>query len=83
MLRRKHDGPVLTLADACEADYLVILKCGRCSREKQMHPYQLIGSHRRMTNAPLDRALAGFFCNLCRASVSVNITCTYTHPGGW
>jgi hypothetical protein len=48
-----------------------------------MHPYQLIGRHRRVTDAPLNTVLPGFFCRTCRNSVGVTITCTYTHPGGW
>ena len=83
MRRRKPSGPVRTLADSCDADYLVILTCARCARQKQMHPYQLIGAHRHLTDAPLDTRLPGFFCNFCRASVGVTIACTYTHPGGW
>jgi hypothetical protein len=83
MARHRFDGPVVTLADACEADYLVVVTCEACDRCQQMHPYQLIGAHRRITNAPLDAALPGFFCKICRRAVRVTITCTYEHPGGW
>jgi hypothetical protein len=81
MLRRNPRGPVATLADACEADYLVTLKCERCETRRQMHPYNLIRDHERLTTAPLNVSLSGFFCKTCRASVSVTITCTHKHPG--
>src|SRR5580704_15571610 len=83
MRKRRFDGPVVTLADACEADYLVIVTCGHCGRGRQMHPYGLLGAHRRLTNAPLNASLPGFLCKFCRNSVSVTITCTFTRPGGW
>jgi hypothetical protein len=40
MGRRNFHGVVATLADACEADYLVIVKCERCETRRQMHPYK-------------------------------------------
>ena len=83
MGRHNFHGQVVTLADACEADYLVIVRCDRCETRKQMHPYRLIGAHRRLTDAKLDTMLPGFFCKTCRSPVSVTITCTYQHPGGW
>jgi hypothetical protein len=83
MGRPRFDRPVVTLADACDADYLVVVTCGQCGRERQMHPYGLVGTHRQLTNAPLDTALPGFRCRFCRNRVSVTIACTFTHPGGW
>jgi hypothetical protein len=83
MGRSNFHGQVATLADAVEADHLVIVKCGRCDAERQMHPYKLIQAHRPLTTAPLDTALSGFFCKTCRSKVNVTITCTYSHPGGW
>ena len=83
MGRRNFHGVVATLADACEADYLVIVKCERCETRRQMHPYKLIGPHKRITTAPLNAVLAGFYCKTCRSNVSVTITCTFEHPGGW
>jgi hypothetical protein len=83
MRRRRFDRLVVTIADACEADYLVVATCGQCGRRRQMHPYGLVGAHRQLTNAPLDTVLPGFLCRLCRNRVSVTITCTFTHSGGW
>jgi hypothetical protein len=42
MGQRNFHGRVATLADAVEADYLVIVKCERCETWRQMHPYRLI-----------------------------------------
>jgi hypothetical protein len=82
MARRKFDGPIRTIADSCEADYLVIVKCDRCDTRKQMHPFKLIARNKRILDAPLDKPLKGFRCTTCRSSVSAIVTCTYTHPGG-
>jgi len=81
MGRRNFHGKVATLADSCDADYLVIVKCERCETGKQMHPYNLVSSHKQLIHALLDTPLPGFFCKTCRGSVSVAITCTYRHPG--
>jgi hypothetical protein len=81
MGRRKFHGTVATLADACEADYLVIVKCERCETRRPMHPYSLIAPHKRLAIAPLDALLPGFFCKTCRSKVSVTIRCSYQHPG--
>lgn len=83
MGRRNFHGRVDTLADAREADYLVIVKCERCETRRQMHPYRLIQTHRRLATAPLNAVLPGFFCRTCRSKVSVTITCTHMHPGVW
>jgi hypothetical protein len=82
MGRRNFHGPVRTLADSCEADFLVLVKCLRCETSRQMHPYRLVSRHKRILDAALDQPLPGFFCRTCRSSVSVVISCTYTHPGG-
>jgi len=81
MGRRRFHGTVATLADACEADYLVIVKCERCGTRKQMHPYNLIGSHKHLATAPLNTVLPGFYCRTCRSHVSVTITCTHKRSG--
>jgi hypothetical protein len=83
MGRRNFHGKIVTIADAVEADYLVIVKCGRCETDKQMHPYNLVSGDRgkRLLNAPLDTELSGFFCKRCRRSVNATIRCTYRHPG--
>lgn len=82
MKRKNFQGRVETLADSCEADYLVILICGRCETKRQMHPYRLISANRKLTGAKLKQPLKGFFCKTCKSSVSVTIYCTYNHPGG-
>lgn len=83
MGRRNFHGAVVTLADACEADYLITVRCQQCGARRQMHPYRLIGQHKRLTTARLDTVLPGFHCRVCKRNVSVTITCTYQHPGGW
>jgi hypothetical protein len=82
MGRKNFHGPVRTLADCCEADYVVIVRCERCDTRRQMHPFRLISRSKRILDAPLDKPLPGFRCTTCRSSVSVTITCTYSHPGG-
>ncbi len=77
MGRRNFHGEVKTLADAVEADYLVLVECQNCSRRKQMHPYKIL----KLGNAILGTPLAGFKCTTCRCSVSVVITCTYRRSG--
>jgi hypothetical protein len=81
MGRRSFHGQVVTLADACEADYLVIVKCQSCGAHRQMHPFKLISRHRSLMRAVLDTSLPGFFCNTCGRSANVTISCTHAHPG--
>jgi hypothetical protein len=81
MGRRNFHGRVETLADAVEADYLVIVKCDRCAQSKQMHPYKLTSRHKQLVTARLDQLLPGFFCKTCRSPASVTITCTYRRSG--
>jgi formate dehydrogenase maturation protein FdhE len=81
MGRRSFHGAVVTLADACEADYLVVVKCKRCETSKQMHPWNLIAPHKRLATAPLNAMLPGFYCRTCRSRVSVTITCTHKRSG--
>ncbi len=81
MGRRNFRGPVITLADSCEANYLVIVICGRCETRRQMHPYKLLAGHDALLHAKLGTFMPGFFCKTCRRSVSATITCTYRHPG--
>jgi hypothetical protein len=81
MGRRNFHGKVETLADACEADYLIVVKCERCETRKQMHPYNLLSGHNRLATARFDTELAGFFCITCQSHVSVTITCTHMRPG--
>ncbi len=82
MQRRKPQGPVRTLADSHEADYLVTVHCQTCDARTQMHPYKLLSRHEKLACAALDAPLPGFWCKACRRRVSVVISCTYTHPGG-
>lgn len=81
MLRRKITHPVRTLADACEADYLVSVRCETCGSKKQMHPWRLISRHEELARAPLGRPLVGFRCTSCRRRTRVVVSCTLTHPG--
>ena len=81
MGRRNFHGTIETLADSCEADYLVMVMCQRCETRKEMHPYKLLSAHNRLASAKLDTELPGFFCLTCRSHVSVTITCTHKHPG--
>jgi hypothetical protein len=81
MGRRSFHGQVVTLADACEGDYLVIVKCQSCGSRRQMHPFRLISRHKPLVRAALDTPLAGFFCKACSRSANVTISCTHTHPG--
>jgi len=81
MGRRNFHGKVETLADSVEANYLVIVKCDQCETGRQMHPYNLISKYKRLTKAPLDTLLPGFFCKTCRSPVSVTISCTYRRSG--
>lgn len=81
MGRRNFHGQVETIGDSCQADYLVIVACGQCGTQKQMHPYKLIAAKKALTTAMLGRSLPGFFCKLCRRSTSVTITCTYRRSG--
>ncbi|HEY1613769.1 MAG TPA: hypothetical protein VGF97_08775 [Rhizomicrobium sp.] len=83
MRRRRFEGRAATLADSCEADYVVVVTCGQCGAKRQMHPYRLIHARRSLETARLDTELSGFFCRTCRRSVSVTIACTFQHPGGW
>jgi hypothetical protein len=83
MLRRKFSGLVRTLADSCEADYLVTVICEECGARKQMHPYRLIARHKELARAPLGKPLAGFRCTSCRRRTRVVISCLWTHPGGF
>lgn len=61
MLRRKFQGKVETIADACEADYIVTVKCERCETRKEMHRYKLLSRHPRLAIAALDTELPRFF----------------------
>jgi len=81
MGRRNFHGKVVTLADSVEADYLVYVTCDRCETRRQMHPYNFISKHKRLTKASLDTSLPGFFCKTCRSKVSATITCTYRRSG--
>jgi hypothetical protein len=81
MGRRNFHGTVVTLADACDANYLVIVKCERCCAWRQMHPYRLIQTRKRLTTALLNVPLPGFYCRTCRSSVSVIVTCTHRRSG--
>jgi hypothetical protein len=51
---------VVTVGDSCEADYLVLVICGRCETKRQMHPFRLIAAKKRSRS----RRSA----NRCRAS---------------
>jgi hypothetical protein len=79
---RRFEGEVRTLVDACDANYLVIVKCLRCDVRRQTHPYSLLSANRRLTSAALDTTLPGFYCKTCQSKVSVTIACTYSRPGG-
>ena len=81
MGRHRFHGSVETLADACEADYLVVVMCERCEVRKRMHPYNLLEKRRHLDSAKLDTLLPGFYCTMCRSKVQVKITCTHQHPG--
>lgn len=81
MGRRRFHGTVRTLADACEADYIVVVMCERCEVRKRMHPYKLLEKQRRLASAKLDTLLPGFYCTMCRHKVSVKITCTHQYLG--
>lgn len=81
MGRRRFYGTVRTLADACEADYIVVVMCERCEVRKRMHPYKLLGKHPRLGAAKLDTLLPGFYCTMCRSKVQVKITCTHQYQG--
>ena len=81
MGRQNFHGTVETLVDACEADYLIVVKCERCETRKQMQPYKLLSGPNRLATAKLDTELPGFFCITCRSHVSVTITCTHSRPG--
>ena len=82
MGRRNFHGPVLTLVDASEADYLVIIRCERCDTRKQTHAHKLISKYKKLTTASLGTPLPGFYCKTCRSSLRAIIVCTYEHPGG-
>jgi hypothetical protein len=81
MGRRSFHGQVVTLADACEADYLVIVKCQSCGARRQMHPFKLISRRKPLMHSVLDTSLPGFFCKACGRDATVTISCTHTHPG--
>lgn len=46
-----------------------------------MHPYSLIGPHKRLATATLNTVLPGFYCRTCRSRVNVTITCTHKRSG--
>jgi hypothetical protein len=81
MGRRNFHGQVVTLGDACEADYLVTVRCERCDTRRPMHPYNIICRHEVLKLAALDTMLPGFFCKTCRSRVSVVVSCTYKRSG--
>jgi hypothetical protein len=54
MGRRGFHGQVVTLADACEADYLVIVRCQSCGARKQTQPFKLISRHQPLVESALD-----------------------------
>ena len=81
MGRRSFRGQVVTLADACEADYLVIVECQNCGARRQMHPFRLISRHQELMYSALGASLQGFFCKACGRGANVTISCTHTHPG--
>jgi hypothetical protein len=72
---------VVTVGDSCEADYLVLVICGRCETKRQMHPYRLIAAKKEIALAPLGKPMPGFFCKTCRSSVSATVVCTHERPG--
>ena len=81
MGRRNFHGKVETIADACEADYIVSVKCWRCETRRTMHPYNLLTARPSLATAALDTEQKGFYCRTCRSSVSAIVSCTYAHPG--
>lgn len=81
MGRRSFHGRVVTLADACEADYLVIVECQNCGARRQMHPFKLISRRTPLMHSALDTVLPGFFCKACGCDATVTISCTHMHPG--
>lgn len=81
MLRRKLSKPLRALADACEADYLIVIRCEECGSKKQMHPYRLISQNKDLAKAPLGKPVPGFLCKSCRRRTRVVISCTLMHPG--
>jgi hypothetical protein len=81
MGRRNYRGTVITLADACAADYLVQVTCERCKARKQMHPWLLIRRREALKPAMLETPLPGFRCTACRRSVRAIVSCTYRRPG--
>lgn len=81
MGRRGFHGQVVTLADACEADYLVVVKCQGCGAHRQMHPFRLISRHKALMHSELGAPLSGFFCKACGRKANVTISCTHRHPG--
>jgi hypothetical protein len=81
MGRRSFQGQVVTLADACEADYLIIVKCQSCGARWQMHHFKLISRHRELMHTALGTFFSGLFCKACGRDANVTISCTHTHPG--
>jgi hypothetical protein len=81
MWRRNFHGTVNTLADAVEADYLVLVVCQECLRRRQMHPYKLTSKYAKLHHAKFDVVLPGFYCSGCRQKVSVKIICTHRRSG--
>ncbi|HEY2445696.1 MAG TPA: CpXC domain-containing protein [Rhizomicrobium sp.] len=79
--RRGFHGRIATLADACAADYLVVVTCEKCGAKRQMHPYKIMSRRKALTEAALDTPLPGFHCRACGRKASVTISCLHKHPG--
>jgi hypothetical protein len=81
MGRRNFHGTVKTLADAVEADYLILVVCQECLRRRQMHPYKLTSKQDRFLRANFEEVYEGFRCTGCKQNVAVKFICTHRRSG--